>query len=44
MIQATGLVNGQFYHLFGTWRQTDLTENDTVTTTNNKFNGTSNFV
>jgi hypothetical protein len=44
MIQATSFIDGQLNHLFGTRRQTDLTENDTVAATNNKFDGTANLI
>jgi len=44
MIQATSFIDGQLDHLFGTWRQTDLTENDAVAATNNKFDGTANLI
>ena len=44
MIQAARLINGQFNHLLGTWSQANLAKDDAVSTTNDKFNGTANFV
>ena len=44
MIQATSFINSKLDNLFGTRGQTDLTENDTITTANNKFYGATNFV
>jgi hypothetical protein len=44
MIQATSLVNSELNHLFGTWREADLTKDNTIATANNKSNGTANFV
>jgi hypothetical protein len=44
MIQAASFINSKLDNLFGTRSQADLTENDTITTTNNKFYGAANFV
>ena len=44
MIQATSLVNGQLDHFFGTRSEADLTEDDAISTTNYKFNGTPNLI
>src|SRR5205085_10962540 len=44
MIQATSFIHGQLDHLFGAWRQADLTQDNAITTSNNKFNGPANLV
>src|SRR6266516_6840961 len=44
MIQATSFIYCQLNHLFGLWRQADLTEHDAISTANNKFDGAANFV
>ena|SRR5436190_15639701 len=44
MIQATSFINSKLDNLFGTRSQADLTENDPITTANNKFYGAANFV
>jgi hypothetical protein len=44
MIQAASFINGQLDDLFGTWGQADLTKNDPIASTNNKFYGATNFV
>jgi hypothetical protein len=44
MIQAASFIDGKLDDLFGAWGQADLTENDPITTTNNKFYGAANFV
>jgi hypothetical protein len=44
MIQATGFINGKLNHFFGTRGEADLTEDYAVPATNDKFNGTANFI
>ena len=44
MIQATSFIHGQLDHLFGAWSQADLTEDNAISTPNNKFNGAAYLV
>src|SRR6266487_4292244 len=44
MIQATSLVDGQLDHFFGSRSEANLAEDDAISTTNYKFNGTTNLV
>src|SRR5713226_4314838 len=44
MIQAASYINSELNHLFGAWSQTNLAQDDTISTPNNKFNGAPNLV
>src|SRR5690242_18528766 len=44
MIQAASFIDGKLNHLFGTWSQTNLAQDDTISTANYKFNGATDLV
>src|ERR1700736_4273713 len=44
MIEASRFIDSQLDHLFGAWSQTDFARHNTVSTSNDRFNGAANFL
>src|SRR5260370_25188951 len=44
MIQATGLISGEFEHFFSVRGEANFTKNNTISTTDNKLNSRTNLI
>jgi len=44
VIEVSRFINGQLYHFFGAWSQTDFAQHDAVSTTDDAFDCLSNFL
>src|SRR5438552_14745488 len=44
MIQASSFIDSKLNYLFGAWGQTNLSQDDTISTANYKFNGATDLI